>query len=113
MDELLVVVVIASMALTPVAVDLALKVAGPELTALLEPCVDDGMGSGDPVMFDGDLDAFNPDQEACQVSFELQTALVRSFAHTLTPDKCPPRPTHVTLDYICLRVQRFLRANSH
>jgi Kef-type K+ transport system membrane component KefB len=47
LDELLVVVVIASMALTPLVVDLALKVAGPELN--LEPCSD------------GD------DEEACEV----------------------------------------------
>ena len=67
-----------------VAVDLALKVSGPELSALLTPCVEDGMGSGDPLMFDGDADAYNPDQEACQVSFELQAALVRSVGRSPT-----------------------------
>ena len=68
LDQLLVVVVIASMALTPLVVDLATKVAGPmvDLESGCEEGDDDGLlGSG----------SFDVDKEACEVAFEISESL--------------------------------------
>ena len=68
LDELLVVVVIASMALTPLVVDFALKIAGPELNLEDSRCSDED----DDFLTDG---SFDTDKEACEVAFEISESL--------------------------------------
>lgn len=79
LDELLVVVVISSMALTPVVVDLALRIAGPELK-LDRGCSDeDRVGSQDGVLglLGAGGESFDPgEQEACEVAFEIAEGLL-------------------------------------
>ena len=69
LDELLVVVVIASMALTPLVVDFALKIAGPELNLEDSRCSEE---EDDDFLDDG---SFDTDKDACEVAFEISESL--------------------------------------
>jgi len=80
LDELLVVVVISSMALTPVAVDLSLRIAGPELILAVCDEVGDGSRIGGLPDGEGEMDGLcmvvsQEDKDAMEVSYEMSASM--------------------------------------